>query len=619
MASQGQPLKLRFNHRRIAFLLAGLGLFALFTLLFTLPSAVPTSPSLSKSLADHKFSLPHYPEKLNPFKPPTHKPKQQKNSEYGGSTWYSNWNWRDPFSWTTTLEENRSLLPPLRDRTPIYCYYDSTVDRDDATKDAESALLLTWRRAWWAQGFRPTILGAAEAMHNPLYTELQGAEMEPRLKKDLMAWLAWDNMGDGLLASYLLLPMGPRQDPLLTFLRRGEYPEMTRWEDFSDGLFIGPPPMVTKAINEALQNRQRKTSKNFISAVASDTFKVDPSHDSLVYYDRNTVDRHFSKIAEATIANRAEGLRSLNLLINSHLHNTWQDSFDKGIAVLKPLPTHTTTMIEPGVRLARRLATCHDSPLPASCPPNLPRCSPCVSSYPMQIATPARHRNKTRIYTIGTVPHPYMLRTLDSLRADLDVGFIRRETKRDQWLYVVFQEILGTGTTAAARVVKFKDAVAGDYATAHSLWLVGGEDTVQNEIDWWFGFSVPKNTTDDGKSETPVPGPERRPKPIHDPADGPVPKDDELALEPGLLTRALEVQGSKVEDEVRIRDVVEAWNMADTEAWRFAKAFMARSELERQQWEKEESKFAGGAGSDTGDERRTGRTRWKDDDKPSQR
>jgi hypothetical protein len=198
MAKNGPVV--RMSHRRISFFLICLGVFALFTLVFTLPNGVPTSSTLSKSLADHKLSLPKYSEfnlpkytdKLNPFKPASHRPPEQKNSNYGGSSWYSNWNWRSPFSSSTTMDESRSLLPPVRDRTPVYCYYDSSIERDAATKEAESALLLTWRRAWWAQGFKPIILSAAEAMNNPLYHEMQGAEMEPNLKKDMMRWLAWD-------------------------------------------------------------------------------------------------------------------------------------------------------------------------------------------------------------------------------------------------------------------------------------------------------------------------------------------------------------------------------------------------------------------------------------------
>ncbi|CAJ2511792.1 Uu.00g074170.m01.CDS01 [Anthostomella pinea] len=618
MPKQRAVLGLRIGPGRISMLLVSLGLFALFTLIFTLPSAIPTGPSLSKTIADSKATIPKYKDKisssiLNPFRSAAHKPPEQKNSEYGGSSWYSDWNWRNPFSSSVTLDENRSLLPPLKERAPIYAYYDTTIERDAATKEAESALLLTWRRAWWAQGFKPVILSVAEATNNPLYHELQGMEVEPTFKKDMMRWLAWENMGGGLLSHHLLLPMAARQDPLLSFLRRAEYPALTRWEGLDDSLFAGTLTEITTAISQALRNPQKKSAKDLISAVSSDTFQVDPSRESLAFYGAKNVAKSYPKVSDEQTADHARGLKSLNLLINSHLHNTWQHLFSDGIAVLKPMPTHTNVMIEPALELATRLASCSDSPVPASCPPNLPKCVPCVSSHPLKVSTPARYRNKTAVYTIGTVPHPYTLRTLEELRETIDVAFIRRDTKRDNWLYVVFQELLGTGISGSARVLRFKEAVAGEFATSHSLWLTGEKETLPHDLDWWFGFALPPNGTDDGKSETPVPGPERRPKPKHDPADGPIPDDYQLTREPGLLKRAREVEKSKEAKDVRIREAIEAWNLADTEAWRFAKAFLARSRVQREQWEEEESKFADGAGRDTTDGgRRSSWARWSD-------
>lgn len=448
-------------------------------------------------------------------------------------------------------------------------------------------------------------------MNNPLYNELQLMDLEPTFKTDLMRWLAWENMNGGLLAHHLLLPMAARDEPLLSFLRRGEYPKLTRWEGFEDGLFSGPKAEITAAVTTALRHPERKDAKDVIGAVPAETFDVDPKHDGLAFYNVKTLETKYALVAEQLGANRATGLQSLNYLINAHLHVAWQDSFPKGVAVLKPLPRHTSTMIEPALDLAVWLTSCPDTPMPATCPPNLPKCSPCVASHPMKISTPARYRNTTGLYTIGTVPHPYTMASLNDLKDDIDIPWVRRKMVRDLWLAELTKEHSGTGVSGAARIVTFKEAVAGDFATAHSVWLTAEREAVPRDLDWYFGFALPVNGTDTGKSETPVPGPERRPKPEHDPADGPIPTEDDLAQEPILLKRARDIGKSEDPANLALRNAIEAWNLADTEAWKFARAFLARSRVERLKWEEEERGFAGGAGSDK-EVKRGGWSRWSE-------
>jgi hypothetical protein len=591
--------------RRMAILLGTIAVFAVITLTFTLPTA--------GKLTDHHISLPKQlssPSILNPFRPAAHAPPVQKNSTNGESKWYSNWNWLSPFSSSVTLDENRSLLPPLAKRPPIYTYYDHTVKKEEDMKDAENELLLTWRRAWWAQGFKPVILSPAEAMQNPLYRELELLGLEPYLKSDFSKWLAWENMGTGLLCSYFTLPMGPYEDVLLSNLRRGEYPLLTRYEQFGDGIFSGSKSDITAAVNAALDNPHVKEAKDFVSAVPKGAFKIDPEHDSLAFYNTKTVEEKYPSVSSAMGVNQAQGLQLLNQLITSHLHGTWQNVFNKGISVVKPEPEHMSYVIEPTLKLAEFLAQCPESPMPASCPPNRVKCKPCVASSPMKIATPGAYRNTTGLYTIGTVPHPYTMSLLSSFRDSIDVRWIRRESERDPWLTTLTKELLGTGVSGAPRVIKFKEAVASPHGMSHSLWVTA-EKELPNDLDWHFGFTIPRNATDTGKSETPVPGPERRPKPVHDPKDGPIPTEEDRKKEQVLLEKARAFGTSQKQEDLKIRGAVEAWNLADTEAWKFARAFLARSRVERLKWEEEEKKYAGGAGAERG--RSEGWGRWFDD------
>ncbi|CAG8953004.1 hypothetical protein HYFRA_00003194 [Hymenoscyphus fraxineus] len=592
--------------RRMAVLLGTIAIFAVVTLLFTLPNSIPSGPSLSK-YTDHRISLPKLPQQfspsiLHPFRQAAHAPPIRKNSTDGESKWFANWNWLSPFSSSVTLDENRSLLPPLVHRPPIYTYYDHLSVKDAGLKEAQNAILLTWRRAWWAQGFKPIILSSAEAMNNPLYAEVQRRNLSDTLQVDLSRWLAWENMGSGILCSYVTLPMGPQEDPLLTFLRNGKYVKLTRYEGLGNGLIVGPQSAVTAALKEALDNKELlEKAKDFIGAIdaKSTVFEIDPSHSSLAAYDEKLVKGKYPKIGTDVETHPAKALHELNKLMTAHLHSTWQNRFSSGIAVMKPNPTHMSAAIAPARRLAEFLAQCPVSPLPASCPPNLPNCKPCVSATPLLISTPQHYKNTSTLYTIGTVPHPYTMAVLTSFRDNIDTRWIRRESERDPWLTLLTKETLGTGVSGAPRVITFKEAVAGEHGRFHSLWLTAEKDIPQ-DLDWNFGFTIPRNVTDNGKSETPVPGPERRPKPTPDPKDGPIASEEDLLKEEQLLKRSKEFGVARSNDEEKVRGAIEAWNLADTEAWRFARAFLARSRVERLQWEEEERKYAGGAGAEKG-------------------
>ena len=318
----GRPIR-PMHPRKLAVLLSSIALFAILTLVFTLPNSITAGPSLSR-FTDHKITIPKLPSTLspsilNPFRQVAHAPPVQKNSTSGEASWYSNWSWLTPFSSSFTLDENRSILPPMKERSPIYTYYDHTVKMDQERRDAENTLLLTWRRAWWAQGFKPVVLSPAEAMRSPFYTELQMKNLEAPLNIAISRWLAWESMGTGMLCETLLFPMGEHNDPLLSFLRRGEYPVLTRFDNLGRGLFAGSKVDITAAIKQALSNPELKNAKDFIGAVEPDTFEIDPKHDSLAYYSKATVKDKYAKIADEINDGGAKGLVTLNKLILAHL------------------------------------------------------------------------------------------------------------------------------------------------------------------------------------------------------------------------------------------------------------------------------------------------------------
>ena len=573
-------------------------LFALSTIIFTEPASVSKIPSIAH-LSDsaknatqhiHKPKLPKLtvPSIHSPFRQAAHEPPVQKNSTSGEAKWFSDWKWLHPFSSSVTLDENRSVLPPLNKRPPIYTYYEPST-KDETTRAAENGLLVAWRRAWWAQGFQPVVLGRAEAMNNPLYATLQTKKLDPVLESEILRWLAWGHMGTGILANWLTVPMGPYEDDLLSYLRRGEYPKLTRYETLGNGLFSGDTTAINAATKQALEAppQDLEKLKSFVDTLPTGTIKVDPRPGSIAFYDSISLKIQYRLVGEKLDQSRPAGLDALLQLINSHLHTTFQNTFPKGIEVLKPLPAHSTALVEPALHLATLLAQCPQTPIPRSCPPNLPTCTPCNPTHPMQISTPQDFHNTSTIYTIGTVPHPYTLASLIAQRTNLDTRYIRRETGRDRWLLAATAKLLGADIGGSARIVRFKEAVAGVWGSSHSLWITAEKDLVPKDLDWHFGFSIPRNATAHSSTISGTGSDDTSPPPLK----APTAKD--LEMEKVILAKAREALKSRERPRIGVREVLEAWNLADTEAWRFVRAYRARAKVERAKWEEGERKFAG--------------------------
>ncbi|MCJ1309109.1 hypothetical protein MMC25_002764 [Agyrium rufum] len=627
--------------RRRPLIRIGIGAFV-FLLIFFFASR--SAASVTEVAAKHiphpsinQAKLPSLPSIRNPFRSAVHAPPIQKNSTSGDAKWFDDWKWMNPFSSSITLDENRSVLPPLRTRPPIYTYYDADSDTNAAQRAAEGELLMIWRRAWWAYGFKPVILGRAEATNNPLYEMLQRANVDKSLEVEMMRWLAWGHMGNGILANWLVLPMGPQNDDLISYLRRGQYPKLTRYKHLGSGLFSGEVTKIKETLTKALQGERLTESKTFLEAIPdADVFTVDPSPSSIAFYEASTILARYPSIGETLMKKGPEGLQALGSLINAHLHNTFQNTYSSGLAILSPYSSSATIVSAPAVHLANALVRCPTSPIPSSCPPNRPKCVPCDSSKPIPISFPQSHRNTSRIYTLGTIPHPYTLSALLGSREALDIRYIRRETVRDRWLLAVTNHTLGGNMSGPSRIVSFKEEVASEFGSANGLWRTAETDWEQRDLEWHFGFTLPtiaRTTTTTTKIQ------DKEPSAIPQPPPNPIPEDpssreasqllgpllQSLHLpatvpQPNLLTQSTIFSASRqalqrhekspssssnnpfssaslatlsknTPSEKRIALAVEAWNLADTEAWRFVRAYEARRKVERRKWVEEEAKF----------------------------
>jgi len=334
-------------------------------------------------------------------------------------------------------------------------------------------------------------------------------------------------------------------------------------------------------------------------------FTIDSSHDGVARYDSQTIVKEYKEVAKPLFdEERAKGLRLLGNLVNAHLHGTFQSSFNE-IAVLKPLAKHTSSIVDPALEIAGNLTSCPPTnPIQGSCPPNQLKCRKCISSTPVSITTPPAIRNNTEKFFIGTVPHPYTTVSLTHEHAGIDGSFVRRlgYADRDAWLSAITFDTLKRTNTNQISIIKI--AVASDWAAGHALWHTAEDGVDLEELQWTFGFAVPHegvDARDHAKSETPVPGPERRPAKPEDKDEGKQRPDHEgLLKEYDLLAQARQIVAAKGRSGKKVLEGVEGWNMGDIEVWRFVRAYNARKRMVRMQWAKEEEKFAGAERTDRG-------------------
>ncbi|KAF2464926.1 uncharacterized protein BDR25DRAFT_306984 [Lindgomyces ingoldianus] len=603
----GRPLRLQMPPRRFQLLFA-LSTFFIVTLRLFGPSSseIPYVDEVTEHLSN-------FPQ---PFGPSAHKPPVQPNSTvssaYRAIEWLADFKWRNPFSSSTTLDENRAVLPPLKERPPIYTFYDARGKQEEAVSEAEHRLILAWRRAWWAQGFKPQVLSRAEAMKHPQYQLVQRLKLESKTELELMKWLAWGHMGGGVLANWLALPMAEYDNPMLSFLRRNEYPVLSRVESLQSGVFFGEAAAVNAAVKKAIDNPLfknltankdkiaalgKKEGGVMVSLLPKNDIAVDSKANGIAYYSTSTITSTYETLAKKiTDKTRVEGLEMLASLINSHLHLTFQNIFTEGVSVLKPLPEHTTALMYEAIDIARNLTQCPTSPVPKSCPPNKPKCTPCDPNKPMKLELSTSHKNSSVLYTISTVPHPYTLNLLHYTRDTLDSNFIRRQAARNQWILATTKELLGDKRSGQDRVVHFKEAVAAPLSASNSLWLTAERES-QVDLDWIFGFNLPQTASPNNEPSSPDKTSELiifpRPKPPAPLQNVEVPEEKWIKKEEERLKKAREALKSKNRRMVDIVLMVEQWNLADTEAWKFARAWSARRRVERRKWEDEEKKYAG--------------------------
>ncbi|KAL8689669.1 MAG: hypothetical protein Q9218_004716 [Villophora microphyllina] len=522
----------------------------------------------------------------------THTPRWQEHEE-----------WHVPFSDIITNDRSVTLIPPSRERPLIYTYYHAQHDNYEQIKAAERKLLLVWKRAWWAKGFEPVILGEAETVKNPLYEKFKSLKnVHASTWNDIRRWLAWEQMGGGVLANWLVVPMDSGEDDVLAFLRGGEFTKITVYEGLGSGLLTGNKTSIRNALETALDSPNLSDLTFLLDLLPSETISTKPQPDSLAYYSSSTLESQYPHVFTAVTYTPPAGLTSLAELITSHLRQTFLNTFTSGIEILAPHNSSTLILAYPALTFANALTTCPSSPLPKSCPPNNPSCTPCSPHNPHPIKLAESYTNSSTLFTITAVPHPY---TLSSLLlqppSTLSVSHIRRTAARDPYLRSTTLKPLGPALSGLYRILDFKRSVASESEGQRNLWLAAEDEAAwaKEEIEWRLGFEIPAYTPASfggAKDMLAVLG------------TASAREDDvkvgEIREQRDIFLRSQSVLGLSVAGnerkkasqksngpgaKERERDVVNAagaWHLSDMEAWSFVWASGARTREERREfWE----------------------------------
>lgn len=359
--------------------------------------------------------------------------------------------------------------------------------------------------------------------------------------------------------------MGPHDDVVITALRQCKFLYMSTYQNFDRKLYTSDKASLNKILMHVTSNPP-PTAKSVEEAVKL----LFDNPDEMMHV--GAFPAALADYSPAVVSKKYRGLSPADLpgLVNAHLHATFLSLYPDGISLLSPFPPKLGALNHPGLELANRVAACPaKDPLPGSCPPNIPKCTPC--KRPAVVTTPEHLSDSTKTFTIGTVPHPFVAMELTDDKVslvhdkeELSKRYIRRHAARDPWLKEVTKApFMKPGLGAAPRATKLKETVAAK-AGSKLLGLWSTEKNGFKDTEWTLGFVPP--TIEELGIRLP-----------------PAEEKQKVALEAAAKV-ALSHKSSLVA-------VVESWSLSDTEVWKFVNAWRERRVMERMQWTKEEKGY----------------------------
>ncbi|KAK9458807.1 uncharacterized protein V1516DRAFT_121294 [Lipomyces oligophaga] len=516
--------------------------------------------------------------------------------------------WETPFSFSVSAADSDiAVLPPLEDRCPVYAYFDpDDAAHNELNATIERDIIERWRRAFWALGFKPVLLGIEDAKRNPRFQELAAVRnLGAKARSDILKFLAWENSATGMMVDYRVFPMTTRPNhKMLMKLRSCQFNEVSIYKDLGESLLTGAHAAVTYFLDKAFETGHRGNILGYLSEVV--TVKNPIEH--FVYYSPRVVSSKYAGLDPSLLPD----------LINSHLHSTWISRFSDGIAIINPFESSSRIMTYPALATAYTLATCPPVEFEQYCPPGRQTCYQCSKSLNSDyIKMSPTIPNTGNFFSLVTIAHPLtQLGLVFSTSTQITANLVRRKTLRDVFVKAISSDIIDEAIGSADRLLELKQIAARNYDVLDNIYLTVFEDQFElsadclldSYLEWALGFTfdhesgqhLNKITNANPTSilsqvkyedlqyslEQCLPSSEIQVFREDSARIGVLRQGVHIPLQPAseVVDGAREKIGSSSPDIKRLRKAIEGWNMADSELWRFVRALNQRITLEPTIW-----------------------------------
>ncbi|ANB15648.1 hypothetical protein AWJ20_3285 [Sugiyamaella lignohabitans] len=478
---------------------------------------------------------------------------------------------------TSLFGESPELIsgtPTINSRVKVYTFY------NPSPGDSDSPIVEVWKRAMWAAGFEPVVLNIDDCKKHDKFKMFEEASAKniDYFKKN-MKWFAWAAKGGGILMDYRVIPVS-----------RGSLTSqvglLERIKFYSDGFLKRYEPMKLLLVTGG------SSSERIVRAVLDfendnnivdlfDKYDDEDERDTFAYYSAENV---------KTMSNGRE-LSSLEIakLMNTHLHHAFLKQFQtQGVVVIDPLQAGAHALTVPGEFIATQLAKC-----PANdefynvCPPIIRLVTeaelftakkvpflenskglcnnPCWNDDSSSTIIPVTNIEylpelDSNHFAIMGYPHPLSVLSVLERNASVSVHDSRSRIQRNTLVrQLTSQYIPGNTVGMNHRLLLLKDAIYQAPALSNCIWF-NWEDAHRSTVEetheflqnlsWEVGFEM--DLVDDLSTNS-----------LTDNSE-----------EAKALRAILDASQKRALDKAnKDRMGIEAWNLADTEIWKFLAAF----------------------------------------------